>query len=597
MKRLGATASALRDPFALALLGVLALALGLRLWGIRYGLPVAYSIDERSHFVPRAVAYFSSGSLDPQYQLNPSGLIEWIAASLAVVYRSRQRVVDTWQTDPGEIWTIARIASALLSTAAVALIYAAGARLYDRKVGLLAAALLATCFLPVHYGHFALNDAPSLAPTALALFAIAGVLRFGRARDYALAGIAIGFAVGMKYNAVYLLAPLLTAATLRATGRFDSLGARGGERRIGPALTGLALAGVGTAAGFLISDPYAILDLARFRHDVAHLSDYTTGGLLLGETQRNGHLYYLWSIGWGFGFVPAALAVAGGVVLLVRDRVSALLLIPAALIFFAYIGAQGRYFARYVMPLFPIFSLLAAVGAIWLASWLAARVKLAGRRAALLAIAVGALACAQGVIYAVHNDVVLSREDTRTATRAWMVAHIPAGTRILVEPLVPQEWYRDGGLPVSDRTQRGFRWTRFIRTRSDIERLAERHPLSRRNADFHNYPYTLFPGLFDYYRRRGVCWLVSGSGQTGRAFNNPRRVPEAIAYYTRLPREAQLRFQSSPFGEPGDGPEHPFHWDKSHNYYSLAYERPGVVMRVYQLRRCAPGQGPIQRPR
>ena len=581
----------------LGLLGVLALGLGLRLWGIRYGLPFAYNIDERSHFVPRAVGFFSNGSLDPEYQLNPSGLIEWIAAALAIVYRSKQRVVDTWQTDPSEIWMIARLASALLSTAAIALVYAAGARLFDRKVGLLAAALLATCFLPVHYGHFALNDAPSLAPTALALFAIAGVLRLGRARDYALGGTAIGFAVGMKYNAAYLLAPLLTAAALRATGRSQSLGGRGGVRRIGPAFTGLALAAAGIAGGFFISDPYAILDLERFRGDLAHLSDYTKGGLLLGETQSSGYLYYGWSVGWGLGFLPAALAVAGGMVLVVRDRVSALLLIPAALIFLAYIGAQGRYFARYVMPLFPVFCLLAAVGGIWLASWLAARVKLPSRRAALLATVVGALACAQGVVYALHNDIVLSREDTRTATREWMVAHIPAGTRILVEPLMPREWYRDGGLPVPARTQAGFRWTRFVRTSRYIERLALRHPLSRKNNDFHNYPYTLFPGLFDSYRRRGVCWIVSGSGQSGRAFNNPQRVPEAIRYYERLPREAQLHYESSPFGQPGDGPEHPFQWDKSHNYYSLAYERPGVVMRVYRLRRCTPERGPIARNR
>ncbi len=585
---------ALRDPWTLGLLGVLALAVGLRLWGIHYGLPVAYNLDERSHFVPRAVEFFASGSIDPDYQLNPSGIIEWIAVALGGVYGTRADVVSVWMSDPAEVWTVARVACALLASCAVVFIYAAGVRLFDKRTGLIAAALLATCFLAVHYGHLALNDAPSLAPSALALFAIAGILRFGRARDYALAGLALGLAIGLKYNAGYLLAALVIAAGLHGSGRFAQLGGDGSPK-VGSALTGLALAGAAMLAGFFVADPYALLNFDRFREDLEHLSDYTKGGLLLGETQSSGYVYYLWSIGWGLGVVPAALAVAGGLVLLVRDRLIALVLLPGPLVFLAYVGTQERHFARYVMPLFPVLCLLAAVGAVWLASWIAGRAGWSGRRAAILMACVAVVACAQGLVYSVHNDIVLTREDTRTTTREWMVDHIAPKTRILVEPLVPQEWYNDGGLPVSDRFDQDARWTRFVRTRADIERLAKRHPGSRKNADFANYAYTLFPGLLDFYRRRGVCWIVSGSGQSGRAFNNPKRVPAAIRYYRALEREATLRFTVSPFGGPGAGPEHPFQYDHTFNYYPLEYERPGPVMRVYRLRDCTPGRGPVPR--
>jgi len=588
MKRL----RTLRDPWTLGLLSLLALALGLRLWGIHYGLPIAYNLDERAHFVPRAVEFFSSGSIDPDYQLNPSGLIEWIAAALTVVHRSRSGVVDTWNSDPGEIWAVARVASALLATAAIGFIYAAGVRFFDRRTGLIAAALLATCFLPVHYGHLALNDAPSLAPSALALFAIAGVLRFGRARDYALAGLALGLAIGLKYNAGYLIAALVIAAGLRASGRFEQIGGDG-RVKIAPALTGLALAFAAMIAGFLALDPYALLDFSRFRTDLEHLSNYTQGALLLGETQRSGYVYYLWSIGWGFGVIPAALAVAGGLVLLVRDRLTAFVLLPGPLVFLAYVGTQERHFARYVMPIFPVLCLLAAVGAVWLASWLAGRAGWQGRRAAVVTGIIAVIACAQGLVYAVHNDIVLTREDTRTTTREWMVANIPPGTRVLVEPLVPQEWHVDGGRPASSGAKR--RWARFVRTNDDIEELAKRHPRSRTNADFANYVSTLFPGLFDFYRSRSVCWIVSGSGQSGRAFNNPERVPQAIRYYRRLEREATLRFKVSPFGAPSDGPEQPFQYDHTFNYYPLDYERPGPVMRVYRLRDCTPRSGTPRR--
>jgi len=136
-------------------------------------------------------------------------------------------------------------------------------------------------------------------------------------------------------------------------GRFGKPGEKHGWS-VKPVLAGLAIAGVALVVGFVLADPYALLDFARFRTDLKHLSSYTKGSLLLGETQRSGYLYYLWSIGWGYGVLPAALAVAGALVLALRDRASALVLVPGPLIFLAYIGTQERHFARYVMPLFPV---------------------------------------------------------------------------------------------------------------------------------------------------------------------------------------------------------------------------------------------------
>ncbi len=40
---------------------ILCVALGLRLWGIKEGLPYVYNIDEAGHFVPKAVHMFLKG--------------------------------------------------------------------------------------------------------------------------------------------------------------------------------------------------------------------------------------------------------------------------------------------------------------------------------------------------------------------------------------------------------------------------------------------------------------------------------------------------------------------------------------------------------
>src|ERR1022692_956283 len=60
------------DLHHVALAVLLGITLVLRLWGIKQGLPYSYNADEATHFVPRAVGFFSH-DLNPHYFLNPPG--------------------------------------------------------------------------------------------------------------------------------------------------------------------------------------------------------------------------------------------------------------------------------------------------------------------------------------------------------------------------------------------------------------------------------------------------------------------------------------------------------------------------------------------
>ena len=105
----------------------------------------------------------------------------------------------------------------MLGALAVPFTAIAGARLFaDRRIGALAGALLAVAFLPVHYSHFALNDAPTLAPAALALVGVAGIYSTGRTREYVLAGIALGLAIATKYTGGILVLAVVAAAFVLA---------------------------------------------------------------------------------------------------------------------------------------------------------------------------------------------------------------------------------------------------------------------------------------------------------------------------------------------------------------------------------------------
>ena len=61
---------------------------------------------------------------------------------------------------------------------------------------------------------------------------------------------------------------------------------------------------------------------------------------------------------------------------------------------------------------------------------------------------------AQGLVFTVHNDLVLAKADTRQVARDWMVQNIPSGTNIVVEPIAPDQWAMDVGHPLFEKAGR-----------------------------------------------------------------------------------------------------------------------------------------------
>jgi len=620
-----------RGPvWAVGIAALLLLALGLRLWGIKQGLPYAYNIDENAHFVPRAIGFFGH-TLNPYYFVNPPGYTELLYAVFGIWFGGGDAAARAYATDPTEVFVVARVVSALLGTLAVWLTYLAGARLFDRRVGLLAAAVMTVAFLPVFYSHLALNDTPALAPAALALFGAAGILRRGRILDYALAGIGVGFAAGIKYTAGIVLVPVLVAAWFRWRDEPRVQAARRRLGRLSPRALARSrsvrlavLAGAAVLLAFAVATPYSFLDPKTFAGGILHQASAASGSEKLGATQSNGYLYYLWTLTWGLGWAPALAAAAGAVLLFRRDRRLAWLLVPAVVFYFVFMGGQERFFGRWFMPVYPILCVLAAWGALALVGWLS---RHRPRWRLALTASAAALLVGQGLVYSIHNDMVLTREDTRGQTRDWLAAHVPDGARIVTEPVFPDSWVREPGRfpPTAggDRwaeffpgdtadslstvtgdllaahaaraarappTERGERGAAQAVSRLSIAFTPNQLPAqvlpNRRQPDVgvvggEGYTRDLSPELIDVYRREGACWVVSGSTQYERAFSVPERVPDAIAYYRRLRREGDVVYRTSPYDE-GAGPVK-FNFDWSFDYYPLAYHRPGPVMVVYRL--------------
>jgi 4-amino-4-deoxy-L-arabinose transferase-like glycosyltransferase len=552
--------AAKRDPFWICLGLLLLGALALRLWGSRNGLPYVYNADENAHFVPRAIGMFDH-SYNPGYFINPPAFT-YLLHALFWLRWGGDGVQSAFAADPGDVFALGRAAAAVLGTVAVGLLVWAGSIFFERRTGIVAGVLMAVAFLPVHYAHLALNDVPTLAPLALALVGVAGVLRSGRALDYAIAGAGLGLACATKYTAGIVLLCLAAATVL-------------GPGRPGVRAQRVAIAGGVALVAFTVANPYALFDFSAFRdglHEQASAS--SDGGGKLGLTETNGIAYYLRTTLWGLGAIPALAVVGGGVWLARRHHRTAAVLVPAPVLFLLFMGTQDRFFARWLLPVYPILCLLAAYGAVRALD----RLPRVSPRWAAAGAAV--LLGAQGFVLSVHNDRVLARADTRQVARDWLVANVPEGGRLVVEPIAPDQWATDAGKP-SLVTGNGNRWIKFKTSRSRVNNDGTLRRGIGRRVKLEDYERTTRPQLIDSYEHGGFCHVVTGSTQYGRAFAEPGQVPNAIRYYDELKRRGKVVFRVSPYDE-GAG-RVAFSFDDSFNYRPLAYARPGPEIVIYRL--------------
>ena len=163
------------------------------------------------------------------------------------------------------------------------------------------------------------------------------------------------------------------------------------------------------------------------------------------------------------------------------------------------------------------------------------------------------LLCGQGFVYSLHSGLVTSREDTRNIARKWMVLNVPAGKKIVVEPVVPDQWAQDVGNP-SPLVPNGNRWSKYPLSRSQIDPKTGRSlPPPGVVVNIEDFERVLRPELVTFFEQQEYCWVVVGSTQRGRAEVEPDEVPLALAYYEELERRSTVAYEVSPYAK-GKGP-------------------------------------------
>ena len=394
---------------------VIALAFGLRMTGIGYGLPHLYHQDEPI-LVNHAMALGASGPNPHFFIIGPFSIyflfllygLYFVAGSLAGFFADKNAFASAFLQDPTAFYLLGRMfLGALLGTATTALLYHTGRRFFSKETACTAAVLFAAAPLHVVHSHFIYADIPLTFAVLLFFYRTLCLAEAPSVRNALWAGAAAGLALSVKYTAAFFFPAALLAHVL-VSGR-SSLG--------GPELKRLALGGAAALAVFAVLAPYTFLDWPSFQAQVLQQSG---AQIAVGWWH---HFGYSLAGGTGVLFI---LYGAAGFIRTLASRERAWLIAGAFTV--CYYAANvyfSQTFARYMLPLVPFAALWAAEG--WRVVCERQRLGSGVRRFIFAALFLELFATAA------YGDMLLLKKDTRTLCQEWIEREAKAGVVIAID--------------------------------------------------------------------------------------------------------------------------------------------------------------------
>jgi len=501
--------SSAKTPRLAIFLIILVLSVATRFWGLGWGLPNTYHIDE-DWFAGKAIN-FLEGDLNPNFFDVPTLHMYTLAGMWKIYYwiekagggiRSPAEFRDTLTRNPTVFYLLGRALSALMGVGTILLLYLLGKRMYGPRAGAIAALMLVFALDHARISHDMLPDVPMVFFLVLAYLCIWNIAEKGRTRDYLWAGVAAGLAMTTKYGGLLMFLPLFIAHVYRI--RETKRPAR--EIIFSPRLIG---AGLIFLAVFVLGSPYIVLNfpkfLKAFKWQSSHLA---TVGHTGSSTEQTPLLFYL-----QYGFkenigVLSQFLVLGGLALGFKRRQKRdLILYSYPVVMLIMIATWKARATRYLFPMAPFFILIGAVFLDRMLESIGRKIAPAGaerkRRLAFAAISIFLVAgiLAPSALRLGRFDAALAGADSRTRAKEWIEYNIPQGTRIALESYGP---------PIS----------------------RERYSVLYRHA--------LSDTDLEYLASDGVEYVVISDQMSARYIRYPWDYPQQSEFYQALDREGTL---------------------------------------------------------
>ena len=494
MRLLLAVRNYFSSPSNFVIAAILISGFGFRTVGLNVGLPD--TPDPREVIIAQDVLNLIHFAAPPQTYNWPGTAWFYIIAvvgkllSIGGLHLTEARVI-----------LLARCVNTLLSTATLWFTYSIGQHAYNRRVGQIAAGLLAVSMLhATNESRFALVDIPATFCVTLFLWCVVRARSSSDSLTFQTAvwlGVVAGISFAVKFTTIFVCLSL-----------FIFIRSEHFYRR-------LAII-IGTAAlTFTLLCPYWLIDLVSptwnlffedFWYEATH---YHRGHFGLISTAESGWLQrfvYLWTLlKWGMG-LPLALLVAFGVlcaIISLKDKTDEAPILEALLLAFVipyllFIGIHKVKFARHLLILYPALTVLAAIALARVPSAVGGLFRFAYSGSPHLVEegpkrheifgkwgcrVVGGVVVLYSFVYTAAFSAVMLAQPTRIAASEWIAAHIPPEELISSAPVILFDWL----LPELDleAADEATEWVLILVPDLEVFRKYQNNPQQYQNEDWY----------------------------------------------------------------------------------------------------------------
>ncbi len=429
---------------------IIALSLGLRLYGIDWDQGGLFHPDERAIFMkvdqlalpsPQNLGDFFNVDESP---VNPRWFPYGSFPLYLLKFGTNPFSILGDNLDVFEMRFLGRALSAIFDTATVLMVFLLGSRLYGKRVGLLAAAFVGLAVIHIQNSHFYTTDVILAFFVVLTLFFAVRVMEKGDRKNLVLMGLFMGLALATKASAAPLLLAVALAPALHHFAGEDqtiSLNADSySTERFKRTAKDIFIALAPMIMIFFIVQPYAFLDWGRFFGDVGEQSDMVRRILDYPYTRQyidtTPYLYHIRQLTvWGLGPLLGVVAWGGFlftfIVGVARRHRRDLLLLSWVVPYFLIVGSFDVKFLRYLLPLTPILAIMGARMLFSAVDWV--KGKGFTRLSYRWVYAAIALVLLSSFLYSLAYANIYSTPHPAQRLSQWIRGNVPQGSVILQE--------------------------------------------------------------------------------------------------------------------------------------------------------------------
>ena len=510
-----------------------------RLIGIDIGLPD--SPDPREMLIARDVLNLTHFTAPPQIYNWPGTAWFYIIAAVGKLLS-----LAGFQLTEARVILLARCINVLLSTATLWFTYRIGVHCYSKRIGQIAAGLLAVAMLhATNESRFALVDIPATFCVTLFLWLVMRARSSSVAPTFQTAvwlGVVAGIGFAVKFTTVFVGFSLLVFTI--SEGFYKKLA---------------TIIGV-SAFTFTFLCPYWLIDLVSpewnlffedFWYEATHYHRGHFGLIAAAESGLLHRFIYLWTLlKWGMG-LPLALLVSLGVLcaLVSLKAVSrqqrtgrteegtdgapnfptfqpsnqesssfptfqSILLLSFVIPYLLFIGIHKVKFARHLLILYPALTVLAAVALICFPSIVETLLQSVRPRETVkslhstvglnalwkwFSIVLGGVVVLYSFVYTVSFASILFSRPTKTAASDWIAAHIPQEESIAIAPETLFDWL----LPELDFvvTDENVKWVLILVPNLEVFQKYHESPQRYQDEDWYPLSEIGFKETLAFYER------------------------------------------------------------------------------------------------